>query len=499
MGQFHFDVPDAASDFIQRSLWNDAYICGIEGVPWQSRNQFDGSRLTITRGIESSGKLYIACPLEGMGYRTLSTCSLRPLDDEAHQLPLELARGSCYRARIQSDAWQRAGLTLTEKFEQLLSEGTERFLDAAQCRADPSLSVAASLEALVLLESAIAELGETYAVQSIAFRKQQEPQIGTLLAGTVIPPSPTGSANSEAFCETFNSAVVRMSWADIETDSGRFDYEKAEHSIRFCASKGMRIIGGPLVDFRERLLPHWLYLLEDDFDAFLNAAIQFVERTVEKFRGSVQLWNCATGLNTPGPLNLDDEQVMRLAVGILQSVRRTDPNTPAIMSFDQPFGEYLAKDRDGISPLHFADALVRSGLGMAGIGLEFRVGYRTESTLPRSAVDFGQMIDRWATLGMPMLVQLSVPGGAGVDEKAMAPSEVLEYDAQSLDAAAEQLRIAGPMIRTLLAKHIVHGVVWDGWSDAEPHVMSHSGLLDSADHPRPLLEYLARVRREFLA
>ena len=70
MGQFHFDVPDAASDFIQRSLWNDAYICGIEGVPWQSRNQFDGSRLTITRGIESSGKLYLACPLDGLGYRT---------------------------------------------------------------------------------------------------------------------------------------------------------------------------------------------------------------------------------------------------------------------------------------------------------------------------------------------------------------------------------------------------------------------------------------------
>jgi hypothetical protein len=136
---------------------------------------------------------------------------------------------------------------------------------------------------------------------------------------------------------------------------------------------------------------------------------------------------------------------------------------------------------------------------MAGIGLEFRIGYRTASTLPRSAVEFGQMIDRWATLGMPMLVQLSVPGGTGVDEKSIAPSDVLEHDSQSFDAAAEQLRIAGPMIRTLLAKHIVHGVVWDGWSDADPHVMSHSGLLDGDNHPRPLLEYLTRVRREFLA
>ena len=195
---------------------------------------------------------------------------------------------------------------------------------------------------------------------------------------------------------------------------------------------------------------------------------------------------------------LDDEQAMRVAVGILQAVRQTDPNTPAIMSFDQPFGEYLAKHRDGISPLHFADALVRSGLGIAGIGLEFRFNYRNDATLPRSAVDFGQMIDRWAALGMPMLVQLTIPGGAGPDGKALAPNDVLDPSVGNLDPSAEQLRIAGPMIRTLLAKHIVHGVVWDGWCDAEPHVMSHSGLIDSAGKARPLLEYLTRVRREFL-
>ncbi len=497
MGQFHFDVPDVAREFVSKSLWKDAYICGIEGVPWQSQSQFDGSRLTITRGIDSSGKLYIACPVEGMGYRTLSTCSLRPLD-EAHLLLLELARGSCYRARLQSDVWQRAGLTLSERFNELLREGTDRFLDAAQRRADPAGSAEASLAAIAILEQAIADLGESYAVQSIAFRKQREPQIGTLLAGTVVPPSPTGTSHHEAFCDAFNTASVRLSWANIETDSGRFDYDAAEHSIRFCASKGLRVIAGPLIDFRERLMPHWLYLLEDDFDAFLSSVTHFVEKTVLRFRGSVQLWNCAAGLNTPGPLRLDDEQVMRLAVGILQTVRRADPNTPAIISFDQPFGEYLAKHRDGISPLHFADALARSGLGMAGLGLDIRVNYLHDGTFPRSAVDFGQMIDRWATLGMPLLVQLSVPGGRGIDVNAISPGEVLAMESQSCEPAAEQLRIAGPMIRTLLAKHIVHGVVWDGWADSEPHILSHSGLLDASGNPRPLLDYLIRLRRDFL-
>lgn len=498
MGQFHFDVPDTASDFISQSLWNEAYICGIEGIPWQSRNQFDGSRLTISRGIDSSGKLYITCPLKDLGFRTLSTCSLRSLEDESYSLPLELARGSCYRARVQSDAWERSGLSLTDEFRALLDQGTSQFLDAAQRRADPGRSAVAAIEAIVSLEKAIAELGDAYAVQSIAYRKRGEPQIGTLLAASVIPPAPVGSAHSDAFFEAFNSVAMRLNWADIETDSGRYDYEQAEKAIAYCAQKGQRIIAGPLIDFRDRLMPHWLYLMEDDFEAFLASVTQFAERTVEKFRGSIHLWNCAGGLNTPGPLEIDDEKAMRLAVGILQAVRRADPNTPAIMSFDQPFGEYLAKHGEGISPIHFADALVRSGLGMAGIGLECRINYRGGATLPRSSVEFGQMIDRWATLGMPMLVQLSVPGAAGVDTNSIAPQDVLELDASPVDLASEQLKVAGPLIRTMLAKHVVHGIVWDGWSDAEPHVESHSGLIDAAGNSRPLLEYLTRVRREFL-
>ena len=496
MGQFLFDVPEESSEFVRQSLWKDAYICGIEGIPWQSASHFDGKQLRIQRAIDSSGKLLMACPLEGIGYRTLSTCSLRP-EEKPHLLPLELARGSCFRARVQSDAWQRAGLTLSKKFVDLVKEGTNLFLDAAQRRADPEAAAESALEAIVVLEHAIIDLGESYAVQSISFRKQREPQIGTLLAGTVIPPSPSNSANANLFRDAFNSAAVRLNWADIETDAGRFDFENAEDSIRWCNTNGIRVIGGPLIDFREKLMPHWLYLLEDDFDELLSAIVGFVEKTVLKFRGSVQLWNCAAGLNTPGPIPLDDEQVMRLALGVLQTVRRNDPNTPTIVTFDQPFGEYLAKHREGISPLHFADALARSGLGMAGIGLDFRLNYASNATLPRCAVDFGQMIDRWATLGMPLLVQLSVPAGHDSDPNALAPADVLKVDTPS-DAGAEQLRMAAPLIRTLLAKHIVHGIVWDGWSDAEPHIQSHAGIIDGKGQPRPLLEYLTRVRREFL-
>ena len=498
MGQFLFDVPEASADFVDRSRWQDAYICGIEGVPWQSHVHYAHSRLTITRAIESSGKLFLACPVEGVGFRTLSTCSLRP-QDKPYLLALELARGSCFRARSQSDVWERAGLSLSQKFSDLLEAGTQKFLDAVQHRSDSDRVVEDSVAAIELLEEAILDLGESFAVQSIAFRKQREATIGTLLAGTVVPPSPVQGAHAEQFQSAFNTAAVRVSWADIETDAGRFDYDNVEASINWCTENGIRVIAGPLLDFREKLLPHWLYLLEDDFESFQTSVCQFVENAVTRLRGTVQLWNCASGLNTPGPMDLDDEQVMRLALGVLQTVRRCDPQTPAIVTFDQPFGEYLAHHREGISPLHFADALARSGLGMAGLGLDVRVNYMRNSTLPRSAVDFGQMIDRWATLGMPLMVQMSVPGGKGSDVSAMAPDDVLMSKEHDADPAAEQLRVAAPLIRTLLAKHFVHGIVWDGWSDAEPHLQSHSGVINANGQPRPLLEYFTRLRRDFLA
>ena len=497
MGQFLFAVPSDSPGLLSQTLWKDAYVCGIEGVPWECQNKLDGGTLSIGRPVDTSGKLFLTCPLQGIGYRTLSTCSLMP-STEPYPLYLELARGSCFRARVQSSTWERAGLSLGDRFGELLQQGTSHFLDATEAKEDLTECSRSALLAIDSLERAIADLGESFALQSIAYRKQREPQLGTLLAGAVEPPSPSHSALSGRFEKAFNCAAIRLNWGAIERDGGRYDFDASDKSIRWCADRGIRVLAGPLIDFRTKLMPAWLYLIQDDFESLLKSVTEFTRKTVERYRGSVHLWNCAAGLNTLGPIRLDDEQVMRLAVAVLQTVRISDPNTPAIISFDQPFGEYLAKHRDGISALHFADALARSGLGMAGVGLDLRINYNSDATLPRSALDIGNLIDRWATLGMPMLVQLTVPGATGNDPEAVLQSDNLFKEGDAGELANEQLRTAGPIIRTLLAKHMVHGIVWDGWSDQEAHVHAHSGVLDQNGAPRPILDYFERLREELL-
>lgn len=500
MGQFEFDVPDnlvGASGFgPDQALWQWAYVVGLENVPWEACVRFDGRRLSLQREIDESGKLLVPWDVEGYGPVTLSTCSLRP-GPEPYLLPRELARGSCFRVRSQADVWQRAGLRTSENYEDLLSRGTSLFLDSV-LHQDREQSGEAAMKAIRHLEAASADLVESYAAQALAYRRQTEGQLGTLTAATVLPNAlPTGPQEAQ-YLNAFNSAAVRISWADVESDAGRLDFDAADAAIGWCQRHGLRIVAGPLFDFQERMLPHWLYLFEDHFAGLLETVCRFTEQAVRRYAGRVHLWNCAAGLNTCGPIALSEEQVMRLTVAIIQVVRRTDPRTPIIVTFDQPWGEYLSRDRHGISPLHCADALVRSGLGVAGIGLEFRMNYKGIGTLPRTVLDFSQLLDRWSSLGLPLLCQLSMPAATGADENAIRPADTIAAHGGRNATAQDQMRLGGGLIRAMLAKNFVHGIVWEGWDDSRRHVLPHSGLIDASGAVRPLQQYFARLRKDFL-
>lgn len=50
---------------------------------------------------------------------------------------------------------------------------------------------------------------------------------------------------------------------------------------------------------------------------------------------------------------------------VVETIRRLDAETPLIVSFDAPWGEYLRKTPLAYAPIHIADHLVRSGLPIA--------------------------------------------------------------------------------------------------------------------------------------
>lgn len=511
MGQFRFAVPPGQLSSLR--MWEAAYICGIEGVPWEGRVTLDDGVLTIARGVDDSGKLSIPFPVGKTGpLMTMSTCSLKEIGRERcatggvapHVLPLELARGECFRLRNQADLWRRAGLQLSGELQGKLDRSTESFLKAATSLGPVGVVGNASAAAIEQLFHAGEALAGAYLQQALAFRKQNERQLNTLL-GTVAGPESMASVISggqqeeQLFRNAFNTVSVPLSWGQVATGDGKVDFSSFDGLIDWACAAGMRVIAGPLFDFHAKMLPDWLYLYEDDFSGLIEAVESYVERTVLRYTGRVTLWHATAGLNTRGPLALDEEQVMRLAVAVIHTIRRVDPRTPVLISVDQPWGEYLGGERDGISPLHFADALIRSNLGVGGIGLEMRMNYADGGSLPRSLLDLGQQIDRWSTLGLPLLVQLSMPASDVSDPKAFRSGRVIPMAADGITSAEIQARTAMRWINTMLAKGVVHGVIWDGWDDRFPHAMANAGLLDQRGKPRPLLDSLAKLRRDLLS
>ena len=164
-----------------------------------------------------------------------------------------------------------------------------------------------------------------------------------------------------------------------------------------------------------RALPDWLYLFEDDFESVLDFVSAFVRAAVERYRGKVDYWICAGRVNTAEVLTLSEQERLRLVARTVELVRSLDPDTPALVSFDQPWAEYMRQRQSDFPPLHFADALVRAGLGLGGLMLEINVGYCPGGTLPRHALEFSRQLDTWSLLGLPLWLSVSAPSGDGDD------------------------------------------------------------------------------------
>ncbi len=185
---------------------------------------------------------------------------------------------------------------------------------------------------------------------------------------------------------------------------------------------------------------------------------------------------------------------MTAAARAIELTRALDENAAIVVSFDQPCAEYLSRQEVDFPPLHFADALVRAGLGLTGVMLEISLGYHPRGTLPRSPLDLNRRLDYWSLLGVPLYLTLCVPSSTSDDPLSAQEAEVWPDD---WDLGAQQSWI-NQHVPLLLSKNYVHGVLWKQLSDSEWHELPHGGLFDSSGHPKPSLRQMAALRRAYL-
>ena len=491
MGLLRFLVP--SPEQLPPEALQRAYVAGMDGIPWECRRSYEGGVLTIERDVRESGNLYLPWLVPGFGELALCTASLMDRERPYH-VTVELARGTLNRLRNQIDVWEAGGVAIPEECRALTHEATLSLAHAAIGQSDWIAANDQATKSIQHALQAIDILSRNYCRQVLEARRREPPQVSTLL-GCRLEGVPQG-ATADAFVAAFNTAVLVPNWRELSSHAGTYEWEHLDRQVQWCREKGLRICMGPLLQFDVASLPDWLYLWEEELDELENSVVEFCRAVVQRYLGRVHLWNCAGRMNLPGAMDISEEQRLRLTVDVLELVRSLDPRTPTIVSFDQPWAEYVAEEEQELTPLHFADTLLRGDLGLAGVALEINYGFGPGGTLPRDALEVSRQIERWNQLGAPLVAVVTAPSQSGEDAAARGEAEVLPALAGGDVTPQWQLELVQWLLPLLVARHPVQAVLWNQMRDDIPHDFPFGGLFDAQGNPKPALAAIVDLRQQ---
>jgi hypothetical protein len=187
---------------------------------------------------------------------------------------------------------------------------------------------------------------------------------------------------------------------------------------------------------------------------------QFVTQAVARYRDRIQAWHAAAGLNRSDLRGLEPEQRIQLTALMIENVRREAPDAEVFFSVDQPWGEYLREATHEWSPFVFAESIVRARLGVTALGLRLLLGNAPQSSGPRDALGLLRLIDRWASLGLPLIVFLDLPDATG---------SIAAASDQAARQADLQRLVMQELLPLLACQRSVMSVIWEGAPGSLPH------------------------------
>lgn len=470
-----------------------AYLSGVDQVAWPTRIELDGNVVVCRRQNSDSGKLNVAWPVPGFGRPMLATSSL-PEREESYLLAVELARGKIVQVRNQLAFWQAAGMTVSAEFLELHRNAHRLLAQAVAVQNRPDVASSLAQQAIENEFQAAELLTREYTQQRLEMRHRQYPQLPTVL-GCSMGDSLLDAARQQQFLGAFNGAAVPLQWRHIEPTEGEYKWETYDTQVEWALANNLLIRGGPLIDLSSGGLPAWLSQWQHDYWNLQSFVCDFIETVISRYVGRVRIWEVCARANAGGALAMTEENRLTLVAKVLEVARQVDPEGQFLIRIDQPWGEYQARGQHKLSPMHFADALIRAGIELSAINVEIGVGYTPSGSPSRDLLDFSRLIDQWSILGLPLQVTLAFPSATGRDPQLTTDLEVdTRFWRRDIDEAT-QAEWIDDYVPLLLAKPSVIAVFWNHFSDDQPHRFPHAGLARADGASKPALEHMTALHR----
>ena len=489
MGQFKFRLPPT----LPRESLSRAYVTGQDRTPTRLRTAIDGDILTCHREANESGRVFVPWPFPGFGTAFTGTATLaeRP---EPYDLAVELARGKLNDIRNQLADWRMMGLRTSGDLDSVLNESQSAFFRAATSADGSNAPAFASLDASWRAGQLLVE---QYIQQVIHTRTANGAKLPTQVAIALDgePKRPW----TEELKGAFNATRLACTWKSIAPTEGQNRWDVLDAQLAWSVKHKLAVLGGPIIDLRPGALPDWLYLWDGDYESILGMAVDLVRAVVGRYRGKVPAWTLVHRPASGEILGLGEEDQIRLTARLLQVARHVDPSAQFSIGFDRPWGEWLAQSPFQLGPLHLADYLARSDLGLSGLALEIAPGYTSPGCGLRDLFEFSRLLDLFALINLPLAVNLVLPSSTRPDPLADPQAATTPADWSRDISDDAQAHWAAGFLALAVAKPYVRSVTWTQATDGLPHLYPHGGLLRKDHSPKPIVAWLKTFRRDLLA
>lgn len=498
MGTHHFRLPPPEIVTPPPDV-RKGYIVGPDRIPCRTLVEFRPGLLLCHRDTNESGKFHVPWPVPRQGVPILATATLAERQ-QPYDLMVELARGRLDTLRNQLADWKtHLNLPTSPELQAKITEAQSAFAQAATRQDEP-------LECARLAQASLVACGEagdiaTEAYTNLLFRLRHNhtPRLPTQLACTLAG-DPAKQPWSKPLREVINAARICVPWRDVAPAEGTYRWEAMDAQVNWCLAQGIVPTIGPILEFRAATLPDWLWLFQNDPQTLLDVVLDWVRQVLTRYRGKVPMWRLVGRVGTPKSLGLSEEEQIEFTARILQVARTVDPNAQSIVEFDRPWAEWLGSTQatHQLGPLHLGDYLARSDLGLGGVGLEVAPGYGPPGSHLRDLLEFSRLLDLFALLNLPLHITFAIPSGSDYDPAGNG-SSVQAGQWPSPPDPSLQRRWASRWIALAIAKPFVKSVCWQAVRDDASELYPNSGLLAANGAPKPILNWLKKLRTDHLA
>ncbi|HMO15467.1 MAG TPA: hypothetical protein PKD64_10970 [Pirellulaceae bacterium] len=485
MGQTKFLFPDHHR-FSARAI-ETVFMVGLDQIPWPCSVKLNDGVLTIERNTNDSGRLFLSVDIPKYGELLLSTATL-PERQAPYDLAIELVRGTLNRLNSQLFLWCEGGLKVSDDLLSKNDGFRDQFAELI-FQKDSADRLDRLFHLLDEIVDQIFELCKLFADFVIDLRIEHEGSIQSAIGFILNDRIQQYEANLPNWVNCISLSVNDVV---INRASHEFDWDAIKANMSRYVGKTQVLAMGPMVDFSQRRPPNWLRN-DETFELQRQTAANFARGFARHLLGKNQLAYVAAGLNGISQQSKSFSHQLQITVDMLEAVDSVRTDISTLVSFDQPWGERIAWSVGGTHAMHIADTLLRHGLHISSFGLEVNLDYWPHGSLARDPLHWVDLIDQWSQFGVPLVVILSAPmfesGYAGLSESVGIDSKGQNgsMDSQTLFKKSGIRRCMTHMqlynylesvIRVLISKPIVNGILWRQWRDEPEQRFIACGLVD---------------------